>query len=107
MQLYTFNATPVHVTNDTATNAELVKDYPQQVAAILAAYGFDGFTIYPVAGYWQGVAEGSFKIELAAEPKSVISDKLNIIETIAAELRDVYKQDSVMVTYPDNSVTFI
>jgi hypothetical protein len=105
MKLYTINATPVRAEASKAKNDEMCAKYPAEVASILKAYGFDGFTIQEVAGYWQGKPERSFKIELAAEPSSVINDKINIIETIAQELRDVYKQDSVMLT--SDTVTFI
>lgn len=123
MKLYTITATPVrsleqltalerkNVNNNLTSLDEINKahlsDYAEFVSGVLKGYGFDGFTIYQTSGYWQGNSEPSFKIELAAEPESVINDKLNIIETIAEELRAVYNQDATMVTYPDNSVVFI
>lgn len=100
MQLYTLNATPVRVDIDNATNDARCQDYPQFVAALLQKYGVDGFTIYEVQGFWQAVKERSFKIEIASDTKVVI-------DKIAVELRDMFNQDAVMLTNPDNSVEFI
>lgn len=78
--------------------------YPLAVSRILKHHQIDGFTMYKVQGYWQGVAETSFKIEIALEEEQASIDKVG---KICAELRDIYKQDSVMLTYPDGEVEFI
>ena len=102
MKLYTLNATPVREDVSDYDNQVRIDNYPKVVAKIMASNGFDGFTIYKVDGYWMGKAEVSFKIELATEVKN--AHKVN---ELAKDLRDMYNQDSVMVTYPDNHVEFI
>lgn len=115
MKLYTLNATPMRRWDqleapasdshlDTrkkdidSINKMALEEYPRVVARVLAKHGIDGFTIYKVDGYWQGVPEVSFKIEVATDGG---------VGMIASELRDLYNQDAVMVTHPDNTVEFI
>lgn len=97
MKLYTINATPVR---DGELNEMRLASYPSVVARTLAWHGIDGFTMYKVDGYWKGEPEVSFKIEIATEN----SDAVYIIAT---ELRNLYNQDSVMLTLPNNTVEFI
>lgn len=101
MKLFTLNATPVRVDVSEYDNAQRVKNYPARVAEIMQRHGFDGFTIYQVQGYWMNVPEVSFKIEIAVDKNP------ERVYTVAEELRDLYNQDSVMVTLPNNSVNFI
>lgn len=117
MKLYTINATPIRKFKqlsdsekkyirkgeDTlkAINARALKLYPGAVAFTLAKHGIDGFTIYPVQGYWKGEAEDSFKIEIAAELSYFM------VGEVANELRDIFNQEAVMLTLPDNTVEFI
>lgn len=120
MKLFTITATPVRNEEQWAkhlkdTGEEVVLNkrkveelntvtlevYPQIVARILSQHGFDGFTMYQVNGYWQGVPEVSFKIEIAVD-----SDPERVY-TVAKVLRDLYNQDAVMLTLPNNSVKFI
>lgn len=116
MKLYTINATPVQshnqmvqsgyrITDENSVahiNKLNIEEYPLVVADILDKHGVDGFTMYQVQGYWEGESEVSFKIEVA------LDDELSeTIGAIAKDLRDMYNQDSVMVTYPDNHVEFI
>lgn len=115
MKLFTLNATPMRRPDQLSKpasistvdmrekdidtiNKQAVAEYPRVVARVLAKHGIDGFTIYKVDGYWQGVPEISFKIEIATDGG---------VGMIASELRDLYNQDAVMVTYPDNTVEFI
>ena len=102
MKLFTINATPVRDDMGDEINAERLLNYRGEVSTVLARRGIDGFTIYPVTGYWQGVQEDSFKIEIATDVKNA-----HTVNSIAKELRDMYNQDSVMVTYPDGYVEFI
>lgn len=115
MKIFTITATPVQ------SKAQMIKagydispdntvehinklhmgEFPKVVAENLQACGIDGFTMYEVNGYWQGVAEKSFKIEIAID-----SDPERVY-TVAKVLRDMYNQDAVMVTLPNNSVNFI
>lgn len=105
MKLFTLNATPVRGDVSEYDNGQRVDNYPKTVARILARHGFDGFTIYKVDGYWEGTPEVSFKIEVAIDLGTTTSyDKM---AKISEELRDMYNQDSVMLTLPDNSVEFI
>jgi len=104
MKLYIINATPVQKVFTEQQNVDNINDYPKVVAGVLKARGIDGFTIYQVQGYWKGESEVSFKIELAIEDQVFVR---SIMHDIAIELRDMYLQDSVMLTYPNNTVEFI
>lgn len=115
MKLFTITATPVQskeqmerngydITPDNTVehiNKLHLGEYPKIVAELLSSLGIDGFTIYPVQGYWKGEAEQSFKIEIAID-----SDPERVY-TVAGQLRDTYNQDAVMVTLPNNSVRFV
>lgn len=98
MKLYTINATPVRVDVSENENKTRIEQYPQVVAELLAKHGIDGFTIYPVQGYWKGEAEDSFKIEIATDGD---------VGMIASELRDIFNQEAVMLTNPNGEVEFI
>jgi hypothetical protein len=116
MKLYTINATPIRKYKQLSAGETLqikrgqttlkeinnnrIDDYADLVSGMLAKYGVDGFTIYPVVGYWQGEQERSFKIEIANSNPIIIAD-------ICQELREMFNQDAVMLTNPDNSVEFI
>lgn len=116
MELYTINATPVRSYKQLpdelkrdisrnrdrlyAINKRELDFYPDTVASVLSDHGIDGFTIFEVKGYWQGESEVSFKIEIA-------TDKETTIIRLCQILRDKYNQEAVMLTYPDNSVSFI
>lgn len=112
MKLFTITATPImneaqaqefpgYKGDIVKFNKSNLKDYKQQVAGILANWGIDGFTIYQVDGYWMGRSEASFKIEIAIDSDS------EVVYTVARELRQMYNQDAVMLTLPDNTVKFI
>lgn len=102
MKLFTINATPARADVSEYENTVRINGYPKVVARILKRHGFDGFTIYQVQGYWMGESEVSFKIEIAMDDATTV----RLLE-VAGELRDMYNQDSVMVTYPNNTVDFI
>ena len=101
MKLYTINATPVRSNNSDFKNDLALEAYPKNVARIMKNNGFEGFTMYKVDGYWMGLPEVSFKIEIAVDKNP------EAVYTVAEELRDLYNQDSVMITLPNNSVKFI
>jgi len=100
MQLYTINATCEQHKYTIQQNRDNHKLYSSRVAEVLAQHKIDGFTIERVNGYWQGVPEKSYKISIAV-------DNGDILENVCELLRDMFQQDSVMLTYPDNSVKFI
>ena len=100
MRLYTINATPEQVKYTIAQNRANHKSYPATVAEVLAQHKIDGFTIERVDGYWQGVPEKSYKISVAVEDGKVL-------DTVCETLRDMFQQDAVMLTSPDNDVRFI
>ncbi len=104
MKLYTINATPFNDGDGHTTATIKCNDYPQEVANILNEYLVFGFTIYQVMGYWKSEAEPSFKIEIAMDDGQ---DGIDKIGSICATLRDKYRQDAVMLTYPDREVEFI
>jgi hypothetical protein len=100
MKLYTINATPEQHKYTIQQNRDNHKLYPSRVAEVLSQHKIDGFTIERVEGYWQGVPERSYKISVAV-------DDGTILDKVCELLRDMYQQDAVMLTYPDNSVKFI
>ena len=101
MQLYTINATPQRYDVSDTENAKRHIGYARTVSHALSSVGIDGFTIQQVGGYWQGLSEISYTITVATDLSS------DVIDNVAEILRDMYNQDAVMVTYPDNSVKFI
>lgn len=101
MKLWTFNATHVRPDDDYQKSVENKSLYKGVVSSILKKYKVDGFTIYEVDGYWEGVAEKSYKIEVATEYHA------STMRLIASDLRAYYKQDAVMLTHPDNTVEFV
>lgn len=100
MKLYTINATPEQGKYTKQQNRDNHKLYPARVAEVLAQHKIDGFTIERVDGYWQGVPEKSYKI-------SVATDDGTELDRVCELLRDMFQQDAVMLTSPDNSVKFI
>ncbi len=100
MKLYTINATPEQHKYTIQQNRDNHKLYPSRVAEVLAQHKIDGFTIERVEGYWQGIPERSYKI-------SVATDEGEALDRVCELLRDMYQQDAVMLTNPDNSVRFI
>jgi hypothetical protein len=100
MKLYTINATPEQHKYTIQQNRDNHKLYPSRVAEVLAQHKIDGFTIERVEGYWQGVPEKSYKISVAV-------DDGTILDEVCELLRDMFQQDAVMLTSPDNSVKFI
>ena len=100
MKLYTINATCEQHKYTIQQNRDNHKIYHSAVANILAEHNIDGFTIERVYGYWERVPEKSYKISLALESDAPLAD-------ICTMLRDMFQQDSVMLTMPDNSVQFI
>ena len=113
MQLYIINATPQRYDVSDDENARRHAGYATNVSDVLSRWGIDGFTIQEVQGYWQGKPERSYIITVALDkqiPVDTGEGSLNsdtIIKAVAGELRDMYNQDAVMVTYPDSSVKFI
>lgn len=101
MKLFTITATPARTDVSDYDNAIRIENYPATVAKIMQSHGFDGFTMYQVQGYWMGNAEVSFKIEIG------VDENPERVYTVAGELRDMYNQDSVMLTLPNNSVRFL
>lgn len=125
MKLYTINATPVRTkeqwrrqmpTSKILTdkvvdglNTMAIEVYPGAVAKILAEFDIDGFTMYEVKGYWKGIPEVSFKIEVALDDNTN-SGGANADATmvmVADELKIAYNQEGVMLTLPNNTVKFI
>lgn len=100
MKLYTINATCEQVKYTISQNRANHKVYANRVSEVLAQHKIDGFTIERVEGRWQGIAEKSYKISVALEDGS-------ILDRVCETLRDMFQQDAVMLTYPDNSVKFI
>ena len=100
MKLYTINATCEQHKYTIQQNRANHKVYSSRVAEVLAQHKIDGFTIERVQGYWQGIPEKSYKI-------SVATDAGDEIDKVCELLRDMFQQDSVMLTSPDNSVKFI
>ena len=113
MKLYTINATPMQTLEQVrgggdnieagaldAYNGLNMLNYDKAVAEVFSSLDIDGFTMYRVNGYWKGVAEPSFKIEVATDDERKVREA-------CMRLRVTYNQDAVMLTLPDNTVEFI
>jgi hypothetical protein len=59
----------------------------------------EGYSLYSIDGYWQGVQETSYVLE-------VMIDSMDY-KTFANAIRDELHQDSVMVTVQDLEVKFL
>lgn len=71
------------------------------VAKNLSMIKIDGFTILDSVGYWQGMQEKSYVIEIATEiQKKVLENALN-------NIRIELQQESIMVKYHDSTIKFI
>jgi hypothetical protein len=66
-------------------------------AIAVVAYEFDGFTYTETSGYWRGKCEPSAVFTIA-------TDKTEIVFEVAARLREVLDQESVMVTVIGESI---
>lgn len=95
MQQFTINATTIRPQYSDIVNKQRFDKMPEIVANTLTNYGIDGFTMYPVMGYWQGEREDSYKIE-------VLTDKgFDVMAEVAEVLRATYDQDAVILTCGD------
>lgn len=100
MKLYIINATCEQHKYTIQQNKNNHKLYTARVAEVLAQHNIDGFTIESVEGYWKGVPEKNYKISVAVDDGS-------ILDNVCELLRDMFQQDSVMLTMPNNTVKFI
>ena len=96
MQLYTINATSVRPSQTEMERQARVNSMPEVVSSIFIDYGVsNGFTIYPVTGYWQGVKEESYKIEVLTEMD------FDGMVAVAEVIREYYDQDAVILQCGD------
>lgn len=58
----------------------------------------DGYSLYTIDGYWQGVQETSYVLE-------IMIDGMNS-DSVALGLKNILHQDSIMVTVQDLEVEF-
>lgn len=74
--------------------------YREHIIEIVSRY-FDGFTLIPCLGYWQGKPENTIIIEIIAE------NAMPQIRAIAKEIRTANKQQSVLISWSQIGYTFI
>lgn len=71
------------------------KNYSRLVK--LCASYFDGFSIVEAEGYWKGKPESSLIIEIARTGRE--KDFLHRVSELAKAIRDLNKQDAVLVEF--------
>ena len=64
---------------------------------------FGGFTASEVIGYWKGQKENTLKIEIVINGSVLNEDKIN---KLVLNLKEVCKQDSIMVEKVNSVITF-
>jgi len=62
----------------------------------IVKYHFDGFTIIPTIGYWQGIAEKSLVVEISGYFDDTMIDG---VEKIAERIKVLNNQDAVLVQW--------
>ena len=72
------------------------------IVSRMAELGFDGATLSQPQGVWQGAWEHSYKLEIVGRSQDMLW-----IKQMAMDIRDHYKQDSVMVTAVAADVEFV
>ena len=65
---------------------------------------YSGYTWFYASGVWEGKTEGTFVVEIVHEKAAEEAGK---ITDIAAEYKNLYSQDSVMVTVQELNVNFL
>ena len=74
-------------------------DVQQSIVETLESNNIEGFSIWPVVGFWQGSQEESTKVEIIAQAIPV--------KTIAKSLCEKLSQDCVMITITNVETYFI
>ena len=64
--------------------------FKRKVLRIVAKHGIQGFTLLKALGAWQGKVEPSYQMSLIGVPKRTV-------KALARDLRDEFRQDSVLV----------
>ncbi|NJL96285.1 DUF3574 domain-containing protein [Candidatus Gracilibacteria bacterium] len=59
-----------------------------------------GYTLLQADGYWYGVSETSFILQIA-------TNRPNIVENVGRRYKLTFSQESVMLISPDGSVNFM
>ena len=91
MKLYTINATSIRPEYNAKINQARFDNMPYMLADTFKSVGIDGFTLYEVVGFWEGVKERSYKIE-------VLTDlEFDVIAELCEQIRHVYNQDAVIL----------
>ena len=95
MKLFTINATSIRPEYSAKVNQARFDKMPKILSSMLARHGIDGFTVYPVIGYWQGEREDSYKIELSTKLE------FDVMAELREQIRHVYNQDAVILQCGD------
>ena len=64
--------------------------FRRRVLQLVAKHGIEGFTLLSALGAWQGKVEPSYQMSLIGVPKRTV-------KALAKDLRDTFKQDSVLI----------
>ena len=75
-----------------------------KVAEVMIRRGIDGYTLLSGLGYWKGVAERSYTIEVAGIEDARILDSLS---SAAEDLKEAFDQESVLLRVSDENFNFI
>lgn len=101
--------TKLYIGSETGSNAEVKKTFSKEeiiraIECTRSVYNqyniqWEGYTLYTTDGYWNGVQETSYVLE--------VMDSLFNGEYVANFLKSMLSQDSVMVTVQELQVEFI
>ena len=74
----------------------------------LAAGAFpDGFTVYEAAGCWMGGQENSLGIEILVTDTGDVDRALETARQLAADIKRLNNQESVLLTVHEASLMFV
>ena len=75
-----------------------------KVAETMNRAGIDGYTLIKGLGYWKGIAERSYAIEVAGIEDTSDLEK---VDSIAEDLKKEFDQEAVLTRVSTESIDFI
>lgn len=94
------NFTYYRASNSPIANLRAKLSFKKKLIEVTQRHGVQGFTLVTTLGAWQGKTEPSYQLTVVNIDRKVVID-------MATEMRDVWQQDSVMVTDDKGKVYFV
>lgn len=94
------NFTYYRASDSKLKNALAYLGFRRKIIEVTQAHSVEGFTLIKCLGAWQGKTEPSYQMSLVQIDETVA---LNL----AVGLKDLWRQDSVMVTKDNGEVIFL